>query len=381
MGLKVLIENTGRESQDLKSSCRAIITSVGSGNPTASESISKIKLHKGCLRRRETCILMNLFEMNLFGTILSARSWRILLPVLAIAIAAPQETFAQPALPQQAFAQQGPDGTAAGQRDDSNAIPPETAQQEILRGLARVDMTQADVSQQDPTQPPPVAAQAQPATPAPNPGSTESGSTPAAGQTPETEPPGGKRVLGVLPNYRTADASLEGTVLTPKQKFTIAFKDSFDYPLVLLAGAFAGLSQLTDGDKSFGQGVEGYAHRLGTWYADEALGNMFTEGLFPALFHQDPRYFRKATGRKWGRTGYALTRVIVTQKDGGGRQFNYSEWVGNAAATAIGNVYHPDSRDAYDNSMKLLEQVGTDAISQVIKEFWPDLKRKWFHRG
>src|SRR5580704_14440138 len=54
------------------------------------------------------------------------------------------------------------------------------------------------------------------------------------------EPPGGKRVFGVLPNYRTADASQEGTVLTPHQKLAIASKDSFDYPLILLAGVYAG---------------------------------------------------------------------------------------------------------------------------------------------
>ncbi len=303
----------------------------------------------------------------------------MLLPVVAIAMAA--DTFAQGTFVP-AFAQESPDGTTASQGDYRNAIPPETAKQEILRGLARVvtqvEITQGDVSRQDPSLPS-QAVQAQPAPP-PNPSSTDPASTPAA-QSSEAEPPGGKRVLGVLPNYRTADASQEGTILTPKQKLIIASKDSFDYPLVLLAGAFAGLGQLTDDDKSFGQGVKGYAHRLGTWYADEALGNLFTEGLFPVMFHQDPRYFRKGTGRKWGRTGYALSRVMVSQKDGGGLQFNYSEWVGNAAATAIGNIYHPDSRDAYDNSMKLLEQVGTDAISQVIKEFWPDLKRKWFHRN
>jgi hypothetical protein len=317
--------------------------------------------------------------MTLFETILSKRSWRMLLPLVAIAMAAPHGAFAQGTFAQP-LAQHAQDGTSVSQRDDGNAVPPETAQQEILRGLARLEVAQVDTSQLDPSQPPAVQAQS---APPPSPNSTEPASTSAApGQSPDTtEPPGGKRVMGVLPNYRTADASQENTILTPKQKLTIASKDSFDYPLVLLAGAFAGLSQLTDGDKSFGQGVKGYAHRLGAWYADEAIGNMFTEGLFPVLFHQDPRYFRKATGSKWGRTGYALSRVIVTQKDGGGTQFNYSEWVGNAAATAIGNLYHPDSRDAYDNSMKLLEQVGTDAISQVIKEFWPDLKRKWFHKN
>ena len=68
----------------------------------------------------------------------------------------------------------------------------------------------------------------------------------AASEAPDAEPPGGSRVFGVLPNCRTADASQEGTVLTPRQKLDIASKDSFDYPLVALAGALAGLGQLTN---------------------------------------------------------------------------------------------------------------------------------------
>lgn len=197
----------------------------------------------------------------------------------------------------------------------------------------------------------------------------------------DQEPPGGKRVLGVLPNFRTASSDLEGTTLTPKQKMTIAAKDSFDYPLVILAAAFAGLDQLDNDDPSFGQGVKGYADRLGVWYLDESIGNMMTEGLFPAMLHQDPRYFRRGTGSIMGRTAYALSRVIITDKDGGGHQFDYSEWLGNATAVAISQAYHPDNRTAADATEFLLEQVGTDAISQVLKEFWPDIKRKMFHRG
>lgn len=242
-------------------------------------------------------------------------------------------------------------------------------------------------AQESSTQPPPPVQNGQESsTPAPaTPATATPASTPQSTQpfNPlDQEPPGGKRVLGVLPNYRTADASLEGTTLTPGQKMTIAVKDSFDYPLALLAGAFAGLDQLTDSDPSFGQGVKGYAHRLGVWYADEAIGNMFTEGIYPALLHQDPRYFRRGTGGFWRRTGYALTRVMITEKDGGGgKQFNYSEWLGNATDAAISQAYHPDNRTAVDATEFLLEQVGTDAVSQVIKEFWPDIKRKWFHKG
>jgi hypothetical protein len=198
---------------------------------------------------------------------------------------------------------------------------------------------------------------------------------------PDQEPPGGKRVFGVLPNYRTADASQEGSVLSNKRKMYIATKDTVDYPLWGLSGAFAGLAQLTDENPSFGQGVKGYTHRLLTNYADLAVGNMLSEGILPVLLHEDPRYFRKGTGSVGSRAWYAATRVFVTHKDGGGLRFNYSEWLGNAGAVALSNTYYPDSRTASENTTKLLQQVGTDAASQVLKEFWPDIKRKWFHKG
>lgn len=195
------------------------------------------------------------------------------------------------------------------------------------------------------------------------------------------EHPGGNRVFGVLPNYRTADASQENTVLTARQKFHIASQDSFDYPTVILAGAFAGLGQWTGQQPSFGQGLKGYGHRLVTNYADQSLGNILTEGVFPALLHEDPRYFRRGTGTIISRAGYALSRVLVTHKDSGGSRFNYSEWLGNASAVAISNAYYPDGRTPVDNGTKLLMQVGTDAVSQVLKEFWPDIRRKLFHKG
>lgn len=199
----------------------------------------------------------------------------------------------------------------------------------------------------------------------------------------DQEAPPDKRVLGVLPNYRTVNETGTYEAINTKQKLIIAAKDSFDYPLVLLGGAFAGISQLTNSDPSYHQGVEGYAKRLAANYADQAIGNMMTEGFFPWLLHEDPRYRRigPSRGTKKYRAGYAFSRVFVTRTDSGGTRFNYSEWVGNAAGVAISNLYHPDERDWQDNTYKLLEQVATDGISQILKEFWPDIKHKLFHKG
>ena len=204
--------------------------------------------------------------------------------------------------------------------------------------------------------------------------------TPAPIQPGQTQEPPDKRVFGVLPNYRTANETAVYTPITTKQKFIIGAKDSFDYPLVLLAGAFAGMGQLTNQHPQFGQGLAGFGRRLGTGYADQAIGNMMTEAIFPSLLREDPRYFRRGYGSVGSRTWYALTRVMVTRTDSGGRRFNFSEWVGNATGVAISNAYYPDEHSVLDNAGKLVEQVATDAISQVLKEFWPDIKHKLFHR-
>jgi len=192
-----------------------------------------------------------------------------------------------------------------------------------------------------------------------------------------------KRIFGVLPNYRTADGSAPFMPISAKRKFYIAAKDSFDYPVYPLSAAFAGLYQLDDQNPSFGQGVKGYAKRFAASYGDQAIGNMMTEAIMPALLHEDPRYFRigAAGGSKWHRVGYAVTRVMVVRTDKGKWDFNYSEWLGNGTAVAISNLYYPgDTRNVADNVEKLGVQVATDAFSQVLKEFWPDIKHKLFKK-
>jgi hypothetical protein len=188
-----------------------------------------------------------------------------------------------------------------------------------------------------------------------------------------------KRIFGVLPNNRTTENSIPFHAITPSQKIMIAVKDSFDWPVYLTSGLFATLYQLEDQNPSFGQGMKGYAQRFAAGYGDQMIGNMMTEGFVPAIFHQDPRYFRLGEGPKKGRAWYAVKQIFVARMDSGRRTFNFSEWGGNAAAVAISNAYYPDTRDWNDNLQKLLIQCATDTFSNVLKEFWPDVKRKLHH--
>jgi hypothetical protein len=205
----------------------------------------------------------------------------------------------------------------------------------------------------------------------------------AAHGTAADQAPPDKRVLGVLPNYRTINETGTYEPIDAKHKLIIASKDSFDYPLVLLSAAFAGLSQLENSNQSYHQGMEGFGKRLAANYATQAIGNMMTEGFFPVMLHEDPRYRRigPAGGAKKYRTWYAFSRIFVTRTDSGGTHFNFSEWGGNATGVAISNLYQPDQRNWKDNGSTLLQQCATDGISQILKEFWPDIKHKLFHKN
>src|SRR5262249_19065323 len=83
---------------------------------------------------------------------------------------------------------------------------------------------------------------------------------PAVATSPSS-PPIAPRAYGILPNYRTANYSDPYEPLSTRRKFTIAQKDSFDYPIFFLGGVFAGLGQLDNAHPNFGQGMEGFAKR------------------------------------------------------------------------------------------------------------------------
>src|SRR5579864_2272155 len=181
--------------------------------------------------------------------------------------------------------------------------------------------------------------------------------------------PEDKRILGIVPNYRTSPSLTEYKPLSAREKFVIASQDSFDRGTVILAAAFAGEGQLTNANRSFGQGAAGYGRYLGTSYADFVIGNYTTEAIFPTILHQDPRYFRRGSGSGWSRLGYAIGQTFWTHSDSGRMQFNYSEFVGNATAVAISNAYYQDNRDASSALVKLGAQVGVDMAANILKEF------------
>jgi hypothetical protein len=188
-----------------------------------------------------------------------------------------------------------------------------------------------------------------------------------------------KRILWIIPNYRAVSADTKLPPLSFKGKLWLATQDSFDYSSFLLAGSLAGIGQAKNATPEFRQGAAGYGRYYWHSFADQAVGNYLTEAIVPGMTRQDPRYYTLGHGGFFRRTGYAVTRLVVTRTDSGGQHFNFSEIVGNGAGAGISNLYYPAPERTWTKTgQKWLTQVAIDGAFNIFKEFWPDINRTVF---
>ena len=246
---------------------------------------------------------------------------------------------------------------------------------------------------QTPQQTPPSAkpSAGQTAQPADQTQSQNKGKDSQASTTPGTSK---DRLFFALPNFLTVENAGKIPPLTAGQKFKVVARGSFDPIQIVWYAALSGISQAEDSEPGFGQGWAAYGKRYGAYAADGTIENFFVGAILPSVLHQDPRFFQKADGSFFDRAGYAVSRIVVTRSDSGHHQFNFSEIFGAAIASAISTYsYHPgrtligrnsEGVPQYTASDRTLKntasvwgsQVGYDTITLVVKEFWPDIRRK-----
>jgi hypothetical protein len=189
------------------------------------------------------------------------------------------------------------------------------------------------------------------------------------------------RIFEVMPNYGTVETAKDLPALSTGQKYRLATAGVFDYFAFPFNGVLAALDQANNSPKSWGQGWSAYGKRYGASFADNSIGTYMTTAIFPSMLHEDPRYYQMAKGTFSRRAMHAASRLFVTRTDSGGTRFNYSEIFGNAAAAAFSNVYHaPEDRTVGRNVGTLGMLIMWDGVSNELKEFWPDIRRKVFRK-
>jgi hypothetical protein len=215
-------------------------------------------------------------------------------------------------------------------------------------------------------------------------GSQAQTADPAADSPAQAKPASGTsndRIFYTLPNFLTLENADKVPPLSAGEKFKVTARSSFDPVTFIWHGLQAGISQANNSEAAFGQGAEGYAKRYAQNFADGTIENFTTQAIFPSLLHQDPRYFQSGQGGVKRRILYAVSRIFVTRADSGQSQLNYSEFLGSSTAAAISTYsYHPrGDRNLSTAGSVWGSEVGFDTLNNLIKEFWPDIRRK-LHR-
>ncbi len=160
------------------------------------------------------------------------------------------------------------------------------------------------------------------------------------------------------------------------QKFHLFYKTTVDPVTFVGAAASAGFSQWANDDREWGQGAEGYGKRYGAAFTDRATHNFFGKFFYPAVFQQDPRYFRQGRGSAKGRIGHALAHTFVARGDDGGNMANFSLWAATVSTKSLENLYHPgNDRGFGPTGQRIGISLGANMGWDVAKEFWPEIVR------
>jgi hypothetical protein len=230
------------------------------------------------------------------------------------------------------------------------------------------------------------APQAQPAASAPVPDAPSPAQQPAQPTTApfsrdrQYEGKQTKRILWIVPNFRSVSVDEKLPPLSVHEKFKLTMNDNFDYSNFIYVGILAADGQIQNSYPEFHEGAPAFARYYWHTFADTVDGNLMTEFLLPIATREDPRYYTLGRNGKGHRSIYAISRLFVTRTDGGGEAPNFSEIVGNGAAAGIACLYYPQQERTWTKTgQRWVTQVGLDGFSNLVEEFWPDWNARLFH--
>lgn len=194
----------------------------------------------------------------------------------------------------------------------------------------------------------------------------------------EPQPNGNAPREQLFPTPAVAANSLPNTPsyqpLTPKQKFDRFYHDAKS-PYVFFGGLVTSVTWQWSNRPPFGTGNLAFAEGYGAAVAQREASLFLSRYLIPVALHQDPRYYPAPEGSStFHRAAYAASRVLLTRADTGNQNWNGSYILGNLGSAGLANLYIRN-RDAGTIFSDFAVGMGTDAGYNIIREFWPNVRK------
>jgi hypothetical protein len=169
--------------------------------------------------------------------------------------------------------------------------------------------------------------------------------------------------------------------LSPTDKLLYAAHEQTRWAVLMPGLISAGYGHLVDTDPHTGSDLGGFGERLGLTMVRQATDRVSGDGIFAALFHQDPRFYRAGQGPLVHRGLLAVKQTYVRLNDNGEERPSFSGLLGHAFGSFLAMSYYPqESATAAIAARGFGTAVAGDMGSKLLLEFGPDALRLAFRR-
>lgn len=195
--------------------------------------------------------------------------------------------------------------------------------------------------------------------------------------------PQSQRIFGVLPNFATVSAGRRPKPAGWKTDWQTANKQALDYSSFAYLLLTSGVAYAQDAHPSLNKENGGdaiYWAYLWRGFLDKTDGTYQGTFLFPALLHEDTRYYAMGKGSKTRRTLHAVGSVVIARDYSGHSIPNIAGLAGRAGAQAVSTTYYPAGSENFGVlSEKFTYSCLRQAGFAVLREFSPDLSALLHH--
>jgi hypothetical protein len=152
-------------------------------------------------------------------------------------------------------------------------------------------------------------------------------------------------------------------------------------PATLAGGIFqAALGTVPDRPKEYGPHWAGFADRYGIGMTRSVTGNAIQAGL-GMMLREDPRYFRAPERPFRSRVGNVVRLAFIARGFDGSFGPAYARYVAILGDNFLSNSWRVHSEaNSRDALLRTSEGFGGVLASNAFEEFWPDVKKRVFHR-
>lgn len=188
------------------------------------------------------------------------------------------------------------------------------------------------------------------------------------------------RIFGIFPNFVAVSGGTKPKPAGWKTDFHLANKQAYDYSSFGFLLISSGLAYAQDSHPSLNTENGGNAifwAYLWRGFLDKTDGTYQGTFFFPALLHEDTRYYALGTGPKKKRLLHAVESIVVAHNYSGQPTFNAAGLIGRAGAQAVSTTYYPAGSEGFGVlAQKYAYSTLRNVIYAVVREFSPDAQAR-----